>query len=63
MEEKLEEGGVIQYASKRWKITQISEDNEGQTVYHLKSGDEVSVLKQSDLPADLEALHYQGKSN
>ncbi len=54
MEHKLKEGTVIEHAGKQWIITQIAEDNEGQVVYHMKSGEQVGVLKESDLPKDVE---------
>ena len=56
MEHKLKEGTTIQHAGKQWVITQIAEDNEGQVVYHMKSGEEVGVLKETDLPKDVEKI-------
>ena len=59
MEHKLKEGTVIQHAGKQWTITQIAEDNEGQVIYHMKAGDEVGVLKETDLPKDVEKIVKQ----
>ena len=53
MEITLKEGSLIRHEGRHWVITQISEDNEGQTVVHIKSGDEVSVVRIEDLPEDL----------
>lgn len=59
MNQQLKQGETVQLNNKTWTITQVSEDNEGQTVYHLKSGNDVSVLKQSDVPKDLGAIKHQ----
>jgi hypothetical protein len=59
MEHKFKEGTIVQHAGKQWTITEIAEDNEGQVVYHMKSGDEVGVLKESDLPIDVAKMIKQ----
>ena len=59
MEHQLKQGSFIEHDNKKWKITEISEDNEGQIVYHLKSGEDVSVIKESDLPKDPGILRTQ----
>jgi len=48
----LKPGDKLQVDDKQWVITEIGEDNEGQRVYHLKHGSELSVLKESHLPKD-----------
>ena len=50
MKTQLKPGSTIQHQGKQWQITQVAEDNEGQVVYHLKLGDKVSVVKESELP-------------
>ena len=54
MKDELKPGSTIEHEGKQWIVTEVSEDNEGQVVYHLKSGDEVSVIKESELPVDTE---------
>lgn len=49
----LKQGDKLEHEGKQWTITQVSEDNEGQVVYHLKSGEELSVLKESDLSKEM----------
>ena len=49
----LKAGDKLSYEGKQWTITQVGEDNEGQVVYHLKSGDELSVLKESHLSKEM----------
>ena len=49
----LKAGDKLNYEGKQWTITQVGEDNEGQVVYHLKSGDELSVLKESHLSKEM----------
>jgi len=56
MEHKLKEGTAIQHAGREWLITEVAEDNEGQIVYHLKSGEDVDVLRETDLPKDLDTM-------
>lgn len=58
MNHELKQGDTVQLDNKTWTITQVSEDNEGQTVYHLKSGNEISVLKESDVPKDLVEIKH-----
>jgi len=43
-------GDKLQHEGKEWVITEIAEDNEGEVVYHLKRGNELSVAKESSLP-------------
>ncbi len=50
MELLLKPGDKLDHAGKRWTITEVGEDNEGQIVLHLKAGDELSVIKEADLP-------------
>ncbi|MEO5979282.1 MAG: hypothetical protein ABIS36_05515 [Chryseolinea sp.] len=54
MKTELKPGSTIEHEGKQWKITEVNEDNEGQVVYHLKAGDEVSVIKESELPKVVE---------
>jgi hypothetical protein len=49
----LKAGDKLKNEGKEWTITQVSEDNEGQVVYHLKCGDELSVLKESQLSKEM----------
>jgi len=56
MEVTIKEGNVIEYEGRLWVITQIGEDNEGQTVIHIRSGEEVSVIKTCDLLHDLKVV-------
>jgi hypothetical protein len=56
MDITLKEGNVIEHDGRHWVITQISEDNEGQTVIHIRCGDEVSVIKLGDMPHDLKPV-------
>jgi len=56
MEITVKEGAVIEHEGRHWIITQIGEDNEGQTVIHIRSGDELSVIKLSDMPYDLKLV-------
>jgi len=56
MEITVKEGTVIEHEGRHWIITQIGEDNEGQTVIHIRSGDELSVIKLSDMPYDLKLV-------
>jgi hypothetical protein len=50
MKTELKPGSTIELQGEQWKITDVSEDNEGQVVYHLKAGDKISVIKESELP-------------
>jgi hypothetical protein len=50
MTKELKPGDTLQHEGRKWTVSEISEDNEGDVVYHLKLGDEVSVVKQSVLP-------------
>ena len=49
----LKAGDKLKHEGKEWTITQVGEDNEGQVVYHLKCGDELSVLKESNLSKEM----------
>lgn len=49
MTKTLKPGDKLNYEGKQWTVTQIGEDNEGQVVFHLKSGDALSVIKESHL--------------
>jgi hypothetical protein len=48
----LKAGDKLEHEGRQWTITQRGEDNEGQIVYHLKCGEELSVIKESQLPED-----------
>ena len=50
MTQTLKPGDKLQHEGKEWIITEIGEDNEGEVVYHLKQGNELSVVKESYLP-------------
>jgi len=50
MTQILKPGDKLQHDGKEWIITEIGEDNEGDVVYHLKQGNELSVVKESHLP-------------
>ena len=50
MTQILKPGDKLQHEGKEWIITEIGEDNEGDVVYHLKLGNELSVIKESLLP-------------
>lgn len=49
----LKAGDTLDHDGKKWMITEVGEDNEGQVVYHLKCGEELSVLKESSLPVKM----------
>lgn len=53
MNETLKTGDKLNHEGKVWTITQVSEDNEGQVVFHLRCEDELSVVKESDLSKEL----------
>ncbi|HTF20516.1 MAG TPA: hypothetical protein VK658_20730 [Chryseolinea sp.] len=55
----LKKGDQLNYEGKEWLITEVGEDNEGQVVYHLKYGDELSVLKESQLPTEMNVAQKQ----
>jgi hypothetical protein len=63
MTEILKVGDKLQHEGKQWTITQISEDNEGQVAYHIKCGDELSVLKESDLPKEMNIAEKRAPKN
>lgn len=50
MELLLKPGDKLDHAGKQWTVTEVGEDNEGQIVLHLKAGEELSVIKEADLP-------------
>ena len=49
MAKTLKTGDKLNHEGKEWTITQVGEDNEGQVVFHLKSGNDLSVIKESHL--------------
>ena len=49
MAKTLKTGDTLKYEGKQWTITQVGEDNEGEVVFHLKCGDDLSVVKESQL--------------
>ena len=53
MDKMLKTGDKLDHEGKSWTITQVSEDNEGQIVFHLRCGQELSVVKESDLEKEL----------
>lgn len=53
MTQLLKPGDKLQHEGKEWIITEIGEDNEGEVVYHLKQGDELSVARQSTMPNEI----------
>ncbi|MEJ1240792.1 hypothetical protein WBG78_21785 [Chryseolinea sp. T2] len=53
MNKILKTGDKLDHEGKSWTITQVSEDNEGQIVFHLRCGQELSVVKESDLEKEL----------
>ena len=53
MDKMLKTGDKLDHEGKSWTITQVSEDNEGQIVFHLRCGQELSVVKDSDLEKEL----------
>lgn len=55
----LKAGDKLRHEGKEWTITEVGEDNEGQVVYHLKNGGELSVLKESALPDDVNVAQKQ----
>ena len=59
MTDKLKEGDQLQHLGSQWTITEIAEDNEGQVVYHLKCGEKISVLKESELDKELNVAQKQ----
>lgn len=49
----LKTGDKLNHEGKSWTITEVSEDNEGQVVFHLRCGQELSVVKESDLTKEM----------
>ena len=49
----LKTGDKLNHEGKTWTITEVSEDNEGQVVFHLRCGQELSVVKESDLTKEM----------
>lgn len=62
MSKDLKQGDKLQYEGKEWIITEIGEDNEGQVVYHLKHGSDLSVMKESQLPKEENVAQKQRSS-
>lgn len=58
----LKAGDQLNHDGKQWTITEVAEDNEGQVVYHLKCGEKLSVLKESDLANELNVEQKQARS-
>lgn len=59
MAQQLKPGDQLDHEGRKWTITEVGEDNEGQVVFHLKHGDELSVIKESDLPKELNIKQKQ----
>jgi hypothetical protein len=59
MSKILKAGDELLHEGKQWTVTQIGEDNEGQVVFHLKCGNELSVLKESQLSKELNIAQKQ----
>lgn len=55
----LKAGDKLRHEGKEWIISEVGEDNEGQVVYHLKSGNDLSVVKESSLPDDVNVAQKQ----
>jgi len=62
MDKPLKTGDKLNHEGKLWTITQVGEDNEGQTVFHLRSEDELSVVKESDLEKEVNVELKQASS-
>jgi len=59
MNKILKAGDTILHEGKKWTITQVGEDNEGQVVFHLKCENELSVLKESQLSKEMNIAQKQ----
>lgn len=60
MKRELKESDSIVLNNRTWTVTEINEDSDGQVVYHLKCGEDVSIVKQADLPKDLSEIDHKG---
>jgi hypothetical protein len=59
MSKILKAGDELLHEGKRWTIAEIGEDNEGQVVFHLKCGNDLSVVKESQLSKELNIAQKQ----